>query len=187
MTDITAIKGVKGLKFCHLNVRSLLNKIDQFKLHFAHSGFDVIMLSETWLDKDISSSILELEGYQIFRNDRAFVDSGNDRIKRGGGLLTLVHNELNFTGDHDIAKNISLPDCEMQRLELSSAHQKNIVVYNIYRPPLGSVDSCVELLNHSLENENNLSNKELICMGDFNVNLKEQGPQKESSWRGAMV
>ena len=135
-------------------------------------------MSETWLDKDISSSILELEGYQLFRNDRAFVDPGNDRIKRGGGLLALVHKELNFTVDHDIEKNISMPDCEMQRLELSSAHQKNIVVYNIYRPPSGSVDSCVELLNHSLENENNLSNKELICMGDFNVNLKEQGPPK---------
>ena len=37
------------LKVCHLNVRSLLLKIDSLRLFISKSPFDVIAISETWL------------------------------------------------------------------------------------------------------------------------------------------
>ena len=39
----------RGLKVCHLNVRSLLLKIDSLRLFISKNPFDVIAMSETWL------------------------------------------------------------------------------------------------------------------------------------------
>ena len=128
MTDPDEVKKAKGLKFSHLNIRSLINKVDQFRVHFARSNLDIITLSETWLTKDISSNILEMEGYQLYRGDRSFVEHDGNGIKKGGGLVIYARKDLNFTLIHNDDNNISLPDCEIRRLELCSTHQKNIIV-----------------------------------------------------------
>ena len=46
------------------------------------------------------------------------------------------------------------------------------MIYNIYRPPSGSVAECVKLLSELIESELGINNKEVVCMGDFNVNYK---------------
>ena len=65
MIDLNTLTQAKGLELCHLNVRSLMSKADQFKLHFERSNLDVILLSETWLSKDISSNVIEMKNYQV--------------------------------------------------------------------------------------------------------------------------
>ena len=144
MVDLEHVKKAKGLKFCHLNVRSILNKMDQFRMHFQHSGINVITLSETWLTDDISSCILHLKNYQLLRLDRSFTQTNNNngsKVKKGGGLMTYLHKDLNFTPVVNEEKNISCLDCELQRIELCSTVQKNVLVYNIYRPPSGKIDT----------------------------------------------
>ena len=74
----------RSVKKKKINVRSLVNKIDQFRLHFENSGIDIITLSETWLHRDICSNILQLDGYQLFRWDRTVLNVGQDTAKRGG-------------------------------------------------------------------------------------------------------
>ena len=39
----------RGLKACHLNVRSLLLKIDSLHLFISKNPFDAIAISDTWL------------------------------------------------------------------------------------------------------------------------------------------
>ena len=169
MTDFADVRAYKGLKFCHLNVRSILNKIDQFKIHFERSSFDVITLSETWLTEGVNSGLLEMDGYQLLRSDRATL-VGNG-LKRGGGLMTYIKNDLNFSVIHSDSKNISCQDVEIQRLELCSSVQKNVLLLNVYRPPSGSVSICFENIDLVLEEEENLHLKDLILMGDFNLNI----------------
>ena len=62
-------KNYPGLKICHINAQSLNNKMDEFRLLFEDSNIDIICISETWLFTDISSSIYNLNGYQLFRAD----------------------------------------------------------------------------------------------------------------------
>ena len=186
MTDLCDLSKAKGLKLCHLNIRSILNKIDQFRMHFEHSKLDVIALSETWLSSDLCSNILQLENYQLFRWDRAFNRDNSSAIKRGGGLLLYIHKDINFNLMVDVGKNISSPDCELQRIELCSDVQKNIVLYNIYRPPSGKVHKFVEHLSSVYEKEERLTTKETVFLGDFNINYsakKSCDTKKLISWQ----
>ena len=136
---------------------------------------------------DICSSILHLEGYQLFRWDRDFGGiNGNGAPKKGGGLAIYVKKSCKLTPMSDETLNISRPDCELQRLEFCSQVQKNIILYNIYRPPSGSVEAFVELLSGSIENEVGFAVKESVLLGDFNVNyLTKRTPdtKKLISWQ----
>ena len=184
MTTLDSLRTAKGLKICHLNTRSIVNKIDQFRLHFENSGMDVITVSETWLNKDISSNILEMRNYQIFRWDRYYGEI--EKSKKGGGLLIYVLDSSNFTPVMDNSKNISSKDCELQRLELCSDVQKNIVIFNLYRPPTGNVKTFTECLTNVCEDELNIVSKEVVFLGDYNINYltkKADDTKKLISWQ----
>ena len=64
----------KGIKFGHINMWSLIGKIDVFR-HMCNNVFDIICVNETLCDSSISDSELHLPGYNILRKDR----------NRGGG------------------------------------------------------------------------------------------------------
>ena len=74
------LNAVKGFKETHLNVRSILKEIDQLRVLLFDSEVDVLTFSETWLKPHISSELLELEGYHLYRVDRAV----GGRIKKRG-------------------------------------------------------------------------------------------------------
>ena len=57
-----------------------------------------------------------------------------------------------------------------QCIEFCSKVQKNILVYNVYRPPSGNVELCIEYLTSVINGEVNLESKEIICLGDLTVN-----------------
>ena len=169
-------------------MRSITNKIDQFRLHFEQSNIDFITVSETWLSKEISRNILQLEGYQLFRSDRLQIGD-NNLAKRGGGLMIYIRSEVNFTPTMKVECNISDQHCELQRIELCNGVQKNIVIYNVYRPPSGHIEPFIEHLTHVCENEQNVVNKEIIFMGDFNINYtakKQADSKKLISWQNRL-
>ena len=120
-------------------------------MHFAKSGLDIITVSETWLTPDIDSCILDMDGYQMLQANRKSKSHTGVFSKKGGGLLTFVKNDLNFVAMHQEQSNTSDPNVEIQRLELKSEVQRNILVYNVYRPPNGSVERGLEIIGHSLE------------------------------------
>ena len=70
-------KNKKGLHFLHVNVNSLLPKIEEVRFITKKSKATAIGISETKLDGIIFDAELYIEGYSIVRCDR-------DR--KGGGL-----------------------------------------------------------------------------------------------------
>ena len=60
----------KGLHFLHINVNSVLPKIDELKLIANKSNATILGISETKLDKTIMDSELNIEGYDLIRSDR---------------------------------------------------------------------------------------------------------------------
>ena len=58
-----------GLGFVHLNKGSLLanNKLDMLKLNLQTEKFDLICLSETWLNEAIPNNFIKIDGYNILR------------------------------------------------------------------------------------------------------------------------
>ena len=60
----------KGLKISHLNVRCLRNKKEEINLLLKKNLFDILTLSETWLDDSISTDMINIDDYLIERKDR---------------------------------------------------------------------------------------------------------------------
>ena len=69
----------------HLNVNGIQNKFDDLKLLNKELKGHVIFLSETKIDCSYSNAQFNLEGYHIYRKDRA---------KGGGGLLSSISSKL---------------------------------------------------------------------------------------------
>ena len=78
--------GNKGIKFAHLNVHSLIGKIDEFR-HLCGSTFDLISVNETLCDNIISDNELKLDGYSILRHDRT---------RDGGGVAVYINDNFHF-------------------------------------------------------------------------------------------
>ena len=75
----------KGLHFIHLNINSLLNKIDEFRYIASSSNAAVIGITETKLDNTGYDSEDAVDGYNIIRNDR----NGT-----GGGVACYIRNYM---------------------------------------------------------------------------------------------
>ena len=70
--NIEDIRNTRGLKIGHLNVRSLRNTVDMLRLELTNEcSFDVLTLSETWLDTSVSNSEVHMPGYSCMRKDRS--------------------------------------------------------------------------------------------------------------------
>ena len=78
---------VKGLRICHLNVRTLVDKIDEMRGFCETHRPHVLSLNETWLDSSISDSEIQLTGYLLVRRDQT---------RRNGGVLIYVSSNLDY-------------------------------------------------------------------------------------------
>ena len=74
------------------NARSLLNKIEVDRIAMLTEP-SFIGITETWLNGNIDSSQVRLDGFNTLRADRTEA-SGK---KRGGGLIWYYDSELNCT------------------------------------------------------------------------------------------
>ena len=162
------LNGEKGLKIAHLNVRSLPKKIDQVRLLMHQSKIDVLTLSETWLKSHLHQNIFTLENYTTHRLDRLSNGKGK---KRGGGLITYIHNNHSSVSESLDDLNKSDGNLEVQWVLIHRPHSKNIVIGNIYRPPSGNLKTALTYLDECL-NTINLSKINVFLLGDLNVNYK---------------
>lgn len=146
------------MKFGHLNIRSVFTGFHEFKILVQQQNFDVLMLSETWLSADISSSVINIPGYTFYRHDK---------VGRGGGVGAYVKNQYTCqTIQFDFHVN---NDLEFLFLKLT-VKSRNIAVGTLYRPKDKNMRKFIE------DCENIFSFlcpifDEVICMGDFNTDF----------------
>ena len=60
----------KGLRCCHLNVRSLPPHFDEVTTLIRFNKLDIFALSETWLNSTWNNHELNIDDYYLFRQDR---------------------------------------------------------------------------------------------------------------------
>ncbi len=137
----------------HLNVRSIINKLDHIVIFIQQTDPDILVLTESWLRKNISNVDIALPGYNIFRADRD---------GRGGGVAVYVKSDISVTVLDSITKPKFFEFISL-RLHLRPT---SIIVIGIYRPPSANRDS-VKALGELLAR---YQNDELIITGDFNLN-----------------
>lgn len=121
------------------NVRGLRTKIDNFLLDATESSYDIVVLTETWLDDKIYSAQLFGDKYTVFRNDRNQINSAKSR---GGGVLIAVSTRLSCSIDPS-------PICEtLEQLWIRiKTPERNIIVGVLYLPP-NRKSNCMDIEAH---------------------------------------
>ena len=153
----TMDKRSKGFTIAHINVRGLLNKIDQIRLLVNNYKFKILHVSETFLTKNTVSNLISIPDYNIVRRDRLG--------KHGGGLVSYVHSSVAYK----ILENLNNLLPETISLEISIPHSKPFLTLAIYRPP-NSPTSWIEHFDKLINSSKSINN-ELIILGDFNINM----------------
>ena len=150
-----------GLGLLCLNVRSLVANIAYIKTLILRSKPDVFVATESWLKSHITDSQIILDGYRVFRCDRA-------QKKTGGGVAIYVKSTISV----DILLSLSVPnqfECLIVRIKLG---QTNVVIAGIYRPPRAP-PSAMEKLSHILSD---YAQSELLVTGDMNSDWLSNSP-----------
>ena len=150
---------MKGLKFIHLNCRSLYKKVAQ--LSVITSDYDFICCSETWLSSAYPNSLISIHGKSIFRTDRS---------TRGGGVCIYVDNKISPYCTIDAKSSFCNSDIEIISLDVKKPGMKYMKVSSVYRPPRGDHKKCINALTEILSRHEN-SKYEIFILGDFNVDF----------------
>ena len=61
----------RGLGLIHINVRSLIPKLDSIRIWVQQTYPDILILTESWLSGKIKDHLITLDGYNTFRVDRS--------------------------------------------------------------------------------------------------------------------
>lgn len=136
-------------------------KTDTFHRTTLSADYDVIALTETWLNDDIGNAELSSE-YTIFRCDRNNLTS---TLKRGGGVLIAVRNNLK-------ASQVQLTNCESLEQVCVRVQLNSLAIYIccIYLRP--NSNPCL-YSNHASSIQEMLessdSSDSIVVVGDYNL------------------
>lgn len=78
-------KSRTGLGFVHMNVRSLVPKMDMVRKWANTTNADILVLSETWFNKSITDYLIFIDGYKVYRTDK---------VGKGGGVAMCVRSKF---------------------------------------------------------------------------------------------
>ena len=73
-------------------------KLDEIKLFLnSSSRLDILGLCETFLDENTDDNILQMEGFNFERKDRAALRQGALNTKRGGGVVVYIADHIKIS------------------------------------------------------------------------------------------
>ena len=144
-----------NLSFVQYNVQSLLPKLDVIKTEL--SQFDIIGLTETWLNRSVTDEDVNIDGYNLFRKDRSF--------NSYGGLNLYVKSHIFCKRRSDL----EIVDTECIWLELV-LQNKHMLFGLFYRPP-NSPASTLDKIEQSIDLAIDTNTNDIVITGDFNIDF----------------
>ena len=144
----------RGLHFIHLNINSLLPKIEELRFIAKSANAAVIGICESKLDTSVFEQEISIDNYKIQRCDRN---------RQDGGVACYIRNDISYN-------ILYVFPCETENIifEILLPNSKPVIVETIYRPP--SQNNFLKLLNSNVNKINSVDN-EIYILGDFNINF----------------
>lgn len=164
-----ALLSSSSLSIVHINCRSLLPKLTEIRDLLDILPVSILALSETWIDKN-SEDLVNLPGYQFVHRPR---EQGH-----WGGVGFFIKNELSFS----IVQNVKCTNaCTYEGLLLRIPMKTgSILVGILYRPPGQELDKFTDEVE-ALLSELSPQNKDIILLGDFNIDLLKVNIHKQTT------
>lgn len=145
------------------NVRGLKTKLSDFFIASSSSSYDVIMLTETFLDDTVNSLQLFNTEFCVYRCDR---NSSNSRKQGGGGTLVAVRKK--FASNQMLVNEFSVLEQVWVRIRMG---KQNLYLCSFYLPPYLKNDSSIVNAHiasvEAIVSRMNANDLILIC-GDYN-------------------
>ena len=156
-----AFKSKNDFTMIHVNIRSILNKLDEFLalVSLFPFDFDAFCFSEVWLD-DNTKNLVSIPGYIGFHSLRPVG-------KRGGGVSIFVRNSYRANLIRDLSGNTE----HVESIFLELKRGIDIVLLgNIYKPPHVNELIFNDIFS-SLFSALGQTNKPIFLSGDFNIDI----------------
>ena len=136
----------RRLHFIHLNINSLLSKIEELRFIAKSTNAAVIGLCESKLDASVLEQEIRIDNYKILHCDRN---------RHGGGVACYIRNDLSYN-------ILSIFPFEIENifLEILLSNLKPVIVGTIYRP--SNQNNFLELLNSNMNKINLFVNDSYI-------------------------
>ena len=145
-----------GLHFIHVNINSLIPKIDELRSIAKNTNAAVIGITESKLDETVHNSEITIENYVLIRKDRN---------RKGGGVACYIRDDINFT-----EKNIFKQDIEHILVDILLPKTKPFTVGIFYRPP--NNNTFIENITEDFS-KLHTENYDLFILGDMNINISK--------------
>ena len=167
--DINLFAQEKGLKFVHINARSIINKLQEIYIQYRFC--DVIVVTETWLNASIPDAAVTIPEFRLIRQDRHKFD-----IKKGGGVCIYVKESCNVEKLDCYSETTD--DYEIVCTKIKFENIKPCYIIGVYRPPKGSSQKLFDKLTTICDDLNLLRN-ELYILGDMNIDYGDKSQLKK--------
>ena len=160
--------------YIHLNISSLSNYIDELNLllsELVHKP-KIIAISESRIRKNKEPlSVIDIPGY-----DYEFTATEGEK----GGTLIYISQDLTYKNRSDL--NISqVKQLESTFIEVVNENRKNTIVGCIYKHPNMPITEFFSDFLELLLTKISLEKKEVILLGDYNINLSNCESDKNTS------
>lgn len=147
--------------FYHQNVRGIRTKTDELLRSTQSCNYDVILLTETWLNDGFFDSEIFDGQYTVFRRDRNYAELN---CQRGGGVLIATISPISAS----IIQTPVANNYEDMWIELRFAETK-MIVGCLYIPPNSSPESYQSFCNTCESLRNKYDHHKFLIYGDFNL------------------
>ena len=144
--------------FFHLNVNSLLSKIDELRDITNYIKPEILGITESKLDSSITNAEVNINGYSINRNDKN---------RNGESAACYIRNDLCFN-----IKNIFSNSIEHVFFKILIPKVKPIAIGIFYLPP--NENDFLKIFSNESQQIVSKTN-EIYLLGDFNINLLQNG------------
>ena len=172
--DVHEISNGLDLKIMHINIRSLPNKMDEFKMliekaNSNNSHYDIVLVCETFIN-DFNIHQCALENYVLFEKHRS--------SKKGGGVAIYVHDSIRVEERNDLDIFIE-GQIESLFVEIE-LNGKQMTVGELYRVPGSDLSSFFVSYDSLLRTLNN-ENKMVIIGTDQNLDFLKIDTHKNTA------
>lgn len=140
------------------NVRGLRTKTSDFYANLCVENYDIVCLTETWLNESVGDSEIFSDMYEVYRKDRV-----SSTKKWGGGVLIAIKNI--YLGSERIF-DLETDDSIWMRAELSDGGF--LYVCSVYLSPNSSV-SQYNMFFDKIETQFFREKDRIVIVGDFNL------------------
>ena len=135
-----------------------ISNLSKFQELLYSESVDIMFVTETWLNSNVSNIEILPNGYNIYRADRSLRRTG------GGVLIAIKHNYGTFISCHQVF-SLSSANLEAVALECTLPNHVKWLLVCCYRPP----DSNEMSDFRSLANNLFPGYDKIIIVGDFNL------------------